>query len=262
MKVLTLAEENSQTRVQSLLSRIQNIEPKEVSVPVFSRNKISLRNSSFTFNLVRDESSSDMPTPATTAGPIDVIIIKAAPISRSYYEVEFDEANPAKPFCWSDDTRTGRPSENVTEQGKQAPNCFECVWNVKGSGKGDSRGCRFHQRIVVMVCADGGITDPSLYQLQLPATSVFGDNPQKMSMQAYARHLNTHKTPLATVITEIYFDKSSTIPKLLFKPKRAVTEEEFKLAVAAQQNSETDKILSSSLSTQSPFTSVEGFTFS
>jgi hypothetical protein len=109
--------------------------------------------------------------------------------------------------------------------------------------------------------SEGSITDPTLYQIQLAATSIFGDNPHKMAMQAYARHLNTHKTPLASVITEVHFDRSGVTPKLLFKPKRPVTEEEFTLAVAAQKNPETDNVLSSSTGIQSPFSVEEGFIF-
>lgn len=254
-------EDNSKVRIQNLLSRIQKIEPKEVPVPVFNGNKISLRNAMFSFSVGSDELLSDASNHASTKGPIEVIIIKAAHISRSYFEKQYDEDKPSKPMCWSDDTRTGRPSSHVSDEARQAINCFECVWNVRGSGKGESRGCRFHQRIAVMVLTNGSVIDTNLYQLQLPATSVFGDNPQKMSMQAYAKHLNSFKTPLAAVVTEIYFDKSSSVSKLLFKPKRAITEDEYLLAVAAQQDSKADKILSSSLDVQSPFTPVEGFTF-
>ena len=213
-----------------------------------------MRNSVFTF-FCGGEETSDKPRNA-----LEVIIIKAAPLSRSYYEREFNEQNPSKPFCWSDDTRTGTPSPNVSPENKQSQTCFNCVWNVKGSGKGDSRGCRFHQRIVVMVGEDGIVSDNTLYQIQLPATSVFGSDSQKMGMQAYAGHLTTHKTPLAAVITEIRFDKHSSIPKLLFKPLRAITENEFKLAVDAQNSPESDATLAFSLGAQSPFTATEGFT--
>ena len=113
----------------------------------------------------------------------------------------------------------------------------------------------------MLVAQEDCVMDSTLYQLQLPATSVFGDNPQKMAMQAYARHLNTHKTPLASVVTELYFERLSEIPKLLFRPKRAVTEEEFSLAVCAQKNPETNNVLLNTMSLQSPFSSEEGFTF-
>jgi len=244
------------SRSQNLLSRITKSPPKKETTGGFTGKKISLRDGVFRVMIdgveVREYSDTTL----------KAIIIKAAPISRTYYAGEYDKANPSSPTCWSDDTRTGRPSEGVSEEGRQSATCFDCQWNIKGSGVGDSRGCRFNQRIAVMLSnEEGGVVDPTLFQIQLPATSVFGDNPQRMSMQAYARHLNTHKTPLASVITELYFEKKRAIPKLLFRPLRAVTEDEFALAVSAQQNPETDNVLLSTLLPKSPFSSEEGFIF-
>ena len=244
------------SRSQNLLSRITEEVPTKDIVKGFTGKKISLRDGVFKV-MVSGEPVREYPD-----GPLKTIIIKAAPISRTYYAGEYDEDNPTSPTCWSDDTRTGHPSEVVSEEGRQSATCYDCKWNIKGSGEGDSRGCRFNQRIAVMLSDDeGNVVDPTLFQIQLPATSVFGDNPQRMSMQAYARHLNTHKTPLASVITELYFDAMSTVPKLLFRPLRAVTEDEFALAVAAQQSPETDNVLSSALIPQSPFSTEEGFVF-
>jgi|TARA_R110000824_G_scaffold97283_4_gene232332 hypothetical protein len=243
--------------VKDFLARIKLSEKKEVPiVPVFYPRKISLRDAKFSFV---ENGTEVLPS---EDGPIGVIIIKAAPISRSYYAGEYNEASPTTPTCWDDDTREGRPSTKVPEENVQSPTCFDCKWNIKGSGKGESRACRFHQRIVVMLTNnEGDVVNSALYQIQLPATSIFGDNPQKMAMQSYARHLNMHKTPLASVITEIRFDTTGVVPKLLFKPKRPVTEEELKLAVAAQRNSEVDNVLANTTSVQSPFSTEEGFIY-
>ncbi len=253
-----MGQDKSNTRVNDLLAVLENAEDGQTApsvVPVFNGNKINLKNLAFNFYKGGQE------TGRTTEKLIEVIVVKASAIQRSYYEKDFDENKPAKPFCWSDDTRTGRPSPNVSRQNVQSQTCFDCVWNVKGSGKGDSRGCRFHSRIGVMVADEGIVSDNTLYQIHLPATSVFGDNSQKMGLQAYVKHLTHHKTPLSAVITEIYFDRSSDIPKLLFKPKRAITENEFKLAVDVQKNPESDAILAFALDVQSPFAATEGFTF-
>jgi hypothetical protein len=47
-----------------------------------------------------------------------------------------------------------------------------------------------------------------VYQLSLPATSIFGsaEQGQKMPMQAYARFLAQYKIPVGAVITEMRFD--------------------------------------------------------
>ena len=251
-----MAENTSDLRVQDLLSRIKQPKTKTSMAPITGGRKISLKDATFSFL----EGGSEV-LPATKE-PLEVIIIKAAPISRTYYSGEYDEANPASPICWADDTRTGRPTSTVAPENIQSESCFDCKWNIKGSGKHGSRACRFHQRIVVMLVAqEDCVMDSMLYQLQLPATSVFGDNPQKMAMQVYARHLNAHKTPLASVVTELYLERLSEILKLLFRPKRKVTEEEFSLAVCAQKNPETNNVLLNTMSLQSPFSSEEGFTF-
>ena len=251
-----MAENTSDSRVQDLLSRIKQPKTETSTAPISGSRRISLKDAMFSFLEGGNEA---LPK---TKEPLEVIIIKAAPISRTYYSEEYDEANPASPICWADDTRTGRPTPTVARENIQSESCFDCKWNIKGSGRHGSRACRFHQRIVVMLVAqEDHVMDSRLYQLQLPATSVFGDNPQKMAMQAYARHLNAHKTPLASVVTELYFERSSEIPKLLFRPKRAVTKEEFSLAVCAQKNPETNNVLLNTISLQSPFSSEEGFTF-
>ena len=175
---------------------------------------------------------------------LNVVVVKAAPISRMYYKGQYvlGENNP--PACWSADTKTGAPSTDVIATDKQSHTCFDCKQNIKGSGQGDSRACRFQQRVALLLVDDAGkVTSKNVYQLTLPATSVFGDDTQKMSMQAYARYLNGHKLPLASVITELRFDTASSTPKMYFKPVRPLEQEELKLAIDIQQNPETIKLV-------------------
>ena len=85
----------------------------------------------------------------------------------------------------------------------QAARCMDCPQNIKGSGQGESRACRFSQRLAVLL---EGAMD-TVYQLQLPATSIFGEAKDgKMGMQAYAKYLKAHKTPSIAVVTQAYFD--------------------------------------------------------
>lgn len=152
---------------------------------------------------------------------MNIIIIKAAPtLYRSYYEDSYVEGENKGPTCWSTDTQT--PAAEA--EGKQAKRCADCKQNIKGSGQGESRACRFHQRIAVLVENGDGL----VRQMIVPATSIFGEGEKgKLPLQAYARHLKTHNTPIPTVVTEVRFDTASATPKLFFKPVRPVTEEEF-----------------------------------
>ena len=58
-----------------------------------------------------------------------------------------------------------------------------------------------------------------MYQLQLPATSIFGKDKKGMGMQQYVAFLN-QGAPSIGVITKMYFDEDSAVPKLFFKPER------------------------------------------
>jgi hypothetical protein len=154
---------------------------------------------------------------------MNVVIIKAAPkVSRIFYSGNYVEGETVSPTCWSSDSQ--RPDEKSKE--KQSATCLTCAQNIKGSGQGESRACRYQQRLAVVV--DGEVDKGEVYQLVLPPTSVFGDGEKgKHPLQAYARHLKNHGTPITGVVTEMRFDTASPTPKLVFKPVRPVTEDEF-----------------------------------
>jgi hypothetical protein len=170
------------------------------------------------------------------------VIVNAAKVSRTYYAGTYDPANSAPPTCWSADTQT--PAPDVPEEQRMSARCMDCKMNVKGSGQGDSRACRFSQRIAVVL--EGQLD--RVYQLQLPATSVFGESKDgKMPMQAYARFLQAHNTPAIAVLTAMYFDESSATPKLFFKPVRALTEEELKVVAPLGKHPDTVRAITMSV---------------
>lgn len=169
---------------------------------------------------------------------LNIVIVNAARISRTYYGGTYDPENPAPPTCWSADTNT--PAPEVPEDQRQAARCVDCPQNIKGSGQGEGRACRFAQRIAVAL--EGDLE--KVYQLQLPATSVFGEAKDgKMPMQAYARYLQAHKTPAIAIVTEMYFDENSDTPKLFFKPVRPLEEAELQAVVALKDSPETERAI-------------------
>ena len=164
-------------------------------------------------------------------GFINAIIVNAAPISRTFYSGQYDPENPSAPTCWSPDTDA--PDSAVPAEQRQAKRCMDCKQNVKGSGQGESRACRYQQRIAVLLEGDM----EKVYQLQLPATSIFGaPKDGKMGMQAYAKYLKDHKTPSIAVVTQMYFDENSDTPKLFFKPVRPLEEAELEQAIKARDS--------------------------
>lgn len=170
---------------------------------------------------------------------MNVVIVDAAHIARTYYAGEYDPNKVAPPTCWSNDTQT--PAKEVGE-GKQSDRCMDCKQNVKGSGQGNSRACRYSQRLAVVI--EGELD--KVYQLQLPATSIFGDpkeNGGKMMLQAYAKYLQAHNTPAVAIVTEMSFDENSETPKLSFKPIRPLEEAELKTVVDLKDSPEVKKAI-------------------
>jgi hypothetical protein len=155
---------------------------------------------------------------------LEVIIVKAAPkVSRIFYAAQYDADNITGPDCWSNDGE--RP--DASSQNKQAETCMSCPKNQAGSGQGNSRACRYQQRLAV-VLADNPSGD--VMQLTLPATSVFGkEEGDKRPLQAYARYLAVQNPPVnpEQIVTEMRFDTKAESPKLFFKPVRWLTDDEY-----------------------------------
>jgi len=172
---------------------------------------------------------------------MNVIIIKASPKNhRTYFSGAYVEGQAATPTCWSVDEVS--PAPDVPENQRQASRCMDCPQNVKGSGQGDSRACRYSRRIAVML--EGEVDKREVYQVILPATSVFGDGEKgKLPLQAYARHLKAHGVPIAGVITEMRFDTSVPTPKLVFKPVRQITEAEFGVVCEMRDSVEAEEAI-------------------
>ena len=176
-------------------------------------------------------------------GFLNVVIINAAKLSRTYYKGAYDAENPSAPTCWSPDTQT--PSSDVPKDQMQASRCMDCPQNIKGSGQGESRACRFSQRLAILL---EGQMD-TVYQLQLPATSIFGEAKDgNMGMQAYAKYLKAHKTPSIAVVTQMSFDENSDTPKLFFKAVRPLNEDELNQAVAMKDSEDAIKAITLTVS--------------
>jgi hypothetical protein len=173
-----------------------------------------------------------------SSGSINVVIVNAAAISRTYYAGAYDPDTPAAPTCWSTDTNT--PAAEVPANQRQAARCADCKMNIKGSGAGESRACRFNQRLAVVL---EGQYD-TVYQLQLPATSVFGEAKDgKMPMQAYAKYLHAHNAPAIAIVTQVYFDVNAETPKLFFKAVRPLEEAELKEVLEAKDSDDAIKAI-------------------
>jgi len=153
---------------------------------------------------------------------LDIVLVKAAPkVARVFYAKSYDSENTSGPDCWSPDGDT--PSNESTS--KQASRCSECPKNIAGSGQGQSRACRYQQRLAVVLENDmsGGVM-----QLSLPATSIFGKAVEdNRPLQEYARWLVAQNINPEAVVTRMRFDTKSESPKLYFKAQRWLSDDEY-----------------------------------
>ena len=154
-----------------------------------------------------------------------VIVAAAQKISRIFYAGTYKKGVVSAPDCWSADGET----PDAKAKSPQGKSCATCPQNIKGSGQGDSRACRFQQRLAVVLENDIG---GDVYQLALPSTSIFGAGENgKWPLQTYAKMIASKGAPITSVVTEMRFDTSSSTPKLTFKPVRFLETNEFQTAL-------------------------------
>lgn len=153
---------------------------------------------------------------------LDVVVVNAAPkVARTFYIGEYDENKPLAPACWSPDGDL--PDAKVKTP--QSKSCVTCPQNMKGSGKGDSRACRYSQRLAVVLAND---MEGDVMQLSLAATSLFGKaEGENRPMQEYSRWLTAQGIDPTLLVTRLKFDTKAPTPKLFFKPMRWLTDDEF-----------------------------------
>ena len=158
---------------------------------------------------------------------MNVVIVAASPkVSRTYYASSYQEGEIKAPDCWSADGEV--PDAKASDP--QSKRCIDCAQNAKGSGQGDSRACRYSQRLAVTLANDIG---GEVMQLTLPASSIFGSGePGKWPLQTYAKMIGSKGVPITAVVTEMRFDTDSATPKLTFKPVRVLDSDEHNTAIS------------------------------
>jgi hypothetical protein len=173
---------------------------------------------------------------------LDVIIVKAAPkVSRVFYAASYDkDAAATAPDCTSADGE--KPDAGV--KNKQSATCAQCAQNIAGSGTGQSRACRYQQRLAVVLANN---PDGDVMQVTLPAASIFGkEEGGKRPLQAYARYMAAQTPPvnLDTIVTRMKFDTKAESPKLVFEAARWLTDDEYASAQEQAKSSDAAKAVS------------------
>lgn len=152
---------------------------------------------------------------------MNVIFVKMSHnAARTYYSGTYKEGEKAGPVCWSSNGKM--PDEEVKTP--QASSCDKCQWSVKGSAQGGSgSACRLSWRTAVVLPQD---PEGDVMQLVLPATSCFGkEEGGKWPFRPYIQMLANNNISAGRVVTKMQFDTKSPVPKLLFSPVGAVSQE-------------------------------------
>ena len=176
---------------------------------------------------------------------LDLVIVNASPkVARTFYAGSFDENNTAPPVCWSNDG--DKPDAGV--KNKCAPTCAVCPNNAKGSGQGDSRACRFSQRMAVVLAND---MEGDVMQLTIPATSIFGKGEgENRPLQEYARFHAAQGNDISMMVTRARFDTAAATPKLYFKAMRWLEADEYATTSEKGASSEAIQAIALTVSQQ------------
>lgn len=156
-----------------------------------------------------------------TNNDMGIIFVKMShDASRTFYASSYKKGVKLAPTCWSSDSKT--PDADVTNP--PASSCAECPNSVKGSGQGgQGTACRLSWRTAVILPGD---PSGDVYQLVLPATSCFGKEENgRWPFRPYIQMLANNNVSAGRVVTRMQFDINSPVPRLLFSPESAVSEE-------------------------------------
>jgi len=127
-----------------------------------------------------------------TKGPLDVIIVNASPaVGRIFYMKQWTpDSEPTAPDCFSNNGRT----PDAKAANPQSDRCDTCSQNIKGSGQGNSKACRFSRRLAVALVDDFGTAlEGEVYQINLASKSLFGESMGENTspFETYAKYVAT-----------------------------------------------------------------------
>ena len=127
-------------------------------------------------------------------GALNVIIVNASPhVGRIFYRSQWDaNAKPTAPDCFSNDGK----APDAGASAPQASRCDMCPQNVKGSGQGQSKACRYSRRLAVVLEDDFNTAlEGEVYQINLPSKSLFGEatSGTHFTFENYAKYTDNAK---------------------------------------------------------------------
>lgn len=187
-----------------------------------SVNKLSLKGSKFRLVVGGEELK------VLEANSLDVVFLRANDhLSKAYYATAWKPGQDAEaPDCASDDGITPR-NDSRNQQSGACAGCAQNEWGsyVNPQTGTKSRACGDSKRVAVVPPSQ--LEKGDAYQLSIPAASMKDFGALMNSLNALSPPV-----PYNGVVITVSFDTNMTYPKLLFKPKRYLTDAEYAFAKA------------------------------
>lgn len=177
-------------------------------------------------------------------GAINAVIVSASPhVGRIFYMKQWTpDAEPTAPDCFSNDGQTPDPKA----ENPQSDRCDSCSQNVKGSGMGNSKACRYSRRLAMVLEEDFGTSlQGRVYQMNLASKSLFGDmvGDNAHPFENYAKYLANNGKSLDYVVTQISFNEENDNQSVLFTPMRHINRGEFDVTKSLGSKPEVQKMV-------------------
>lgn len=177
-------------------------------------------------------------------GNLNVVVIGASPkVGRIFYAKQWTpEAEPSAPDCFSNNGQ----APDASSVSPQAERCDSCDQNIKGSGQGNSKACRYSRRIAVLLEEDFGTSlEGEIYQMNLASKSLFGDSvgDNAHPFETYTKYLSNNGKSLDYVITELSFNEDNDNQSILFTPLRYINKTIHAVSSVASAKPEVQKMV-------------------
>ena len=177
-------------------------------------------------------------------GNLSAVIVNASPhVGRIFYAKAWSpDAEPTAPDCFSNDGR----APDASSENPQADRCDSCQHNIKGSGMGNSKACRYTRRIALVLEEDFGTSlEGEVYQMNLASKSLFGEGAgdNTHTFENYTKYLSNNGKSLDYVVTQISFNEENDNQSVLFTPTGYINKAQFNVTSQAAKKPEVQKMV-------------------
>ena len=177
-------------------------------------------------------------------GNLNVIVVSASPkVGRIFYAKQWTpESEPSAPDCFSNNGQ----SPDAGSASPQAERCDSCQQNIKGSGQGNSKACRYSRRIAVVLEEDfGSSLEGEVYQMNLASKSLFGESvgDNTHPFESYTKYLANNGKSLDYVVTQLSFNEDNDNQSILFTPTRFINKGEHNVTSKVAAKPEVQKMV-------------------